>query len=324
MDLMRTSVQDLAYAARNLRKSPGFTAVAAITLAIGIGANTAIFSIIDTILLRPLPFHNPDRLVRLYETEAAPGAIRLPGRISWTGEPKTRPSKTWPCSAGRTTSISAARGGRTMSRASPPRRTSSPCWASARLLGRTWAPGEDQPGKDQVAVLSYALLEEPFRRRPRRHRPHHRAELARSTPSSASCRPASAIPPMRNCGCRRRWMPRDWAARHPLGQRHRKAETGRRHQGGPGGPDADRAAPREGLPGQQLQGRRESRPAARRPGGRLPRFAAHDAVGGGAGIVDRLRQRGQPAAVAGGGAAEGDGRAQRAGSGPRRGWCGNC
>jgi hypothetical protein len=73
MELLRTCLQDLRYAVRNLLRSRGFAAVAAITLTIGIGANTAIFSIIDTILLRPLPFRDPGQLVRLYETEAAPG-----------------------------------------------------------------------------------------------------------------------------------------------------------------------------------------------------------------------------------------------------------
>jgi hypothetical protein len=64
---MHSFLQDLRYAGRNLLKSKGFTTIAAATLAIGIGANTAIFSLVDSVLLRPLPFREPGQLLRLYE-----------------------------------------------------------------------------------------------------------------------------------------------------------------------------------------------------------------------------------------------------------------
>ena len=67
-------MNDLKFAFRQLRKSPGFTLVAVLTLALGIGANTAIFSVVEGVLLRPLPFPNAERLVRIYEALDENGA----------------------------------------------------------------------------------------------------------------------------------------------------------------------------------------------------------------------------------------------------------
>jgi hypothetical protein len=85
MPIFEDMWQDLRFGARVLLKQPSFTLVAVLTLALGIGANTALFSVVNAVLLRPLPFHESDRIVALYETFQPSGhsALSVPNLRDW-------------------------------------------------------------------------------------------------------------------------------------------------------------------------------------------------------------------------------------------------
>ena len=158
---MQTLFQDLRYAGRMLVKTPGFTAIAILTLALGIGANSAIFSVVNAVLLRPLMYRDSEKLIRLYEglPQGGTGSVSVPNLKDWR-EQNTVFSE-----------ITAYQFGNfNLSIQDQPERivganVSSEFFdvlGTRAQLGRTFQKGEDQPGSNRVVVLSDALWRRNF------------------------------------------------------------------------------------------------------------------------------------------------------------------
>jgi putative ABC transport system permease protein len=160
---MQTLVQDTRYGLRNLRRSTGFTIVAILTLALGIGANTTIFSVINNTLLKPLPFPHPDRLVLVWETFGkGPNNYNIVSAPNfWDFQRQSRSFESMAIfdSAGRGYNLSAT-GDRQQAEQVSGLRVSAGFFSVLGvkpLLGRTFLPEEETLGRDQEVVLSYSL-----------------------------------------------------------------------------------------------------------------------------------------------------------------------
>ena len=154
-------LQDLRYGVRTLRKSPGFATVAVLTLAIGIGANTAIFSFVNGVLLKPLPYGEPERIVRVLEKPPGGGrnGISTLNYLDWQKDNTV--FEYMAAQTGGSVTLTGInepvklRG----SRVSP---HYFDIFGVKPVLGRTFAADEDQLGKERVAVLSHALWDSQF------------------------------------------------------------------------------------------------------------------------------------------------------------------
>ncbi len=161
--IMKNLWQDLRYGARMLARNPGFTAVAVLTLALGIGANTAIFSVVNTVLLKPLPFEEPEQLVYVYEAYPEQGFWRgwhsAPLYYDWKerNESFSQISPIW-----RRSYILTGLGEAAHLSATSVVSDFFPLFRVTPILGRSFGPEEEVEGKDQVAVISYGFWQERF------------------------------------------------------------------------------------------------------------------------------------------------------------------
>jgi len=160
---MENLLQDARYSIRMLRKNPGFTVVAVIALALGIGANSAIFSVVNAVLLRPLPFKDPAGLVRIW------GKIEKAGiPKNWISQPELLDLKEQSQAFEGIAAYES--GGANLTGSGEPLRVNMasvnaslfPILGIQASLGRTFLDEEDQPGKDKVVLVGNALWRSRF------------------------------------------------------------------------------------------------------------------------------------------------------------------
>src|SRR5256714_10520028 len=165
---MHAVLQDFRYALRMLAKQPAFAAIAVVTLALGIGANTAIFSIINSVLLRPLPYPHADRIMVLNES-SGPGqdfSVALPDYLDWQKETKTFEHLACTHKESRNLSGIPGREAERVSTASVTRNFFNIIGLSPPI-GRVFSEDEDKLGAPPVAIISDRIWQRVFNRSPK-------------------------------------------------------------------------------------------------------------------------------------------------------------
>jgi putative ABC transport system permease protein len=157
---MSNLLHDIRFAIRLLAKSPSFTLIAVLTLALGIGANTAIFTVVNSVLLRPLPFRDPSRLVLVIEKSKFPTiTVSYENYLDWRDQSHSFESMEAVYGANMTLT------GKGQPERLVARRITAgflPALGVAPKIGRNFTPEEDRAGGNSVAILSYGLWQRDF------------------------------------------------------------------------------------------------------------------------------------------------------------------
>ena len=152
---------DLRYAFRTLRQNPGFSLVAIAALALGIGANTAIFSVVNSLLLRPLPYRDPGQLTQVWQSMPGEDHVNLSSREFQEWSRRTEVFDDFSAYTGSGFTLT----GRGDAEIVIGQRATASLFRMLGVnaaLGRTFAPGEDAPDRDHVVVLSHGLWASKF------------------------------------------------------------------------------------------------------------------------------------------------------------------
>jgi putative ABC transport system permease protein len=159
-------IQDLRYGARMFSKAPGFSTVAVLTLALGIGANSAIFSFVDAAMLKPLPYEHPERILQIWEKPPGGGnnVVSAMNFLDW--QRQTTSVEAMSASTGGPLTLT-GQGEPVLLRTGRVSAGYFDVFAVKPFLGRTFAPDEDTPGKEHVVVLSHRVWASQFGSDPR-------------------------------------------------------------------------------------------------------------------------------------------------------------